>query len=421
MRILVTLLVGIAVLSSFCQAYDWGTNPGDGSAGNPYQVSTAEQLIAIDSDPAVLDKHFIQTADIDLDPALPGNMVFSTAVIARDTDNTNDYTFEGVSFSGSFDGNGFAIRNLTITATAGEDFLGLFGYVEDGLLYRIRLENAAITCEGTAANWCRNIGGLVGRYTDAAPATTIQDCSADVVMTLKYAENAGGLIGHLLIGSAWRCFAAVQITGSESALHLGGLIGTLYNASVLSDCYAEGQIHGTRNIGGLVGWNPDSELTRCWASVAVSGTQNVGGLVGNNTTTKASGLFWDKTVSGTTKGAGIGYTTGMASKTTEEMQTQATFTAAGWDFLGENANGSLETWRMCADDVDYARLNREFRRFGDFVCGDGVEAGDLMYFVQRWLMNNCATSDDCGGADINRSGTVDLADYARLAEYWLGM
>jgi hypothetical protein len=35
-----------------------------------------------------------------------------------------------------------------------------------------------------------------------------------------------------------------------------------------------------------------------------------------------------------------------------------------------------------------------------------VEAGDLMYFVQRWLMSHCANSDDCGGADINRSGTV---------------
>ncbi|MGH2271296.1 GLUG motif-containing protein [Anaerohalosphaeraceae bacterium U12dextr] len=421
MRTLATILIGIAALSSFCQAYDWGTNPGDGSAGNPYQVSTAEQLVAIDSDPAVLDKHFIQTADIDLDPALPGNMVFSTAVIARDTDNTNDYTFEGVAFSGSYDGNGFAIRNLTITATAGEDFLGLFGYVEDGLLYRIRLENAAIHCEGTASNWCRNIGGLVGRYTDSAPATTIRDCSVDASITLKNAETAGGLIGHLLIGSAWRCFAAVSIQGSDQAQHLGGLIGTLYNASVLSDCYAEGQIHGTRNIGGLVGWNPDSELRNCWASVAVSGTQNVGGLVGNNTTSKASGLFWDKTVSGTTKGAGIGYTTGMAGKTTAEMQTQATFTAAGWDFLGESANGSLETWRMCTDGVDYARLNREYRRFGDFVCGDGVEAGDLMYFVQRWLMSNCAASDDCDGADINRSGTVNLADYARLAEYWLTM
>jgi hypothetical protein len=50
----------------------------------------------------------------------------------------------------------------------------------------------------------------------------------------------------------------------------------------------------------------------------------------------------------------------MVGKTTAEMQTQATFTAAGWDFLGESANGSLETWRMCTDGVDYARLTANF-------------------------------------------------------------
>ena len=53
--------------------------------------------------PEDYDKHFILTADIDLDPNLPGRKVFDKAVIAPETDNTG--WFEGDPFTGVFDGN----------------------------------------------------------------------------------------------------------------------------------------------------------------------------------------------------------------------------------------------------------------------------------------------------------------------------
>ena len=45
-------------------------------------------------------KHFILTADIDLDPNLPGNRVFDDAVIAPDMDAT-EAGFQGPAFTGS--------------------------------------------------------------------------------------------------------------------------------------------------------------------------------------------------------------------------------------------------------------------------------------------------------------------------------
>jgi len=76
---------------------------GSGTADDPYQIATAADLIALGQTPNDYDKHFILTADVDLDPKLPGCKTFQKAVIA--------------SFGGTFAGNGHTISHLTITGT----------------------------------------------------------------------------------------------------------------------------------------------------------------------------------------------------------------------------------------------------------------------------------------------------------------
>ena len=49
---------------------------GTGEPNDPYQIATAHQLISIGDDPNLLDKHYVLVNDIDLDPNLPGCMVF---------------------------------------------------------------------------------------------------------------------------------------------------------------------------------------------------------------------------------------------------------------------------------------------------------------------------------------------------------
>jgi hypothetical protein len=90
---------------------------GSGTAQDPYQIATAADLILLGESPEDYDKHFILTADIDLDPNLPGRKVFDKAVIAP----AKTKYFEGTSFTGVFDGNGHTISHLTI---AGEGYLG---------------------------------------------------------------------------------------------------------------------------------------------------------------------------------------------------------------------------------------------------------------------------------------------------------
>jgi hypothetical protein len=89
------------------------------------------------------------------------------------------------------------------------------------------------------------------------------------------------------------------------------------------------------------------------------------------------------------------------------MKQQAPFT--GWDF---------ETiWAIC-EGTNYPRLAWQIPA-ADFTCPDGVNIEDLDYFVQRWLLGDCTSSNNCDGADMNGSGAVDFADFAIFAQHWL--
>ncbi|MCK4292371.1 MAG: hypothetical protein KAY65_04185 [Planctomycetes bacterium] len=56
-------------------------------------------------------------------------LTYTTAVIAPDTDSSDG--FQGTTFTGVFDGNDYKIAGLTVhDGGAGEDYLGLFGYIE---------------------------------------------------------------------------------------------------------------------------------------------------------------------------------------------------------------------------------------------------------------------------------------------------
>ncbi len=104
-----TLLLTCLCIASAAPAQYSG---GSGTADDPYQIATAADLIALGETPEDYDKHFILTADIDLDPNLPGRKVFDKAVIAGPS---------GTRFTGVFDGNGHVI-SLGLCPSSSEMF-----------------------------------------------------------------------------------------------------------------------------------------------------------------------------------------------------------------------------------------------------------------------------------------------------------
>ena len=349
---------------------------GTGEPNDPYQIATVEDLMLLGDSPADYDKHFILTADIDLDPNLPGGKIFNKGVIAPDID-PNDADFQGTPFTGVFDGNGHMISHLTIQ---GQGCLGLFGKLESGVNVK-------------------NLGVVDVNITDSG-------------------LYLGGLAG-LNSGEISVCYSTGVVHGGRS---VGGLVG--YNGinGVITNCSSNCTVSGFENIGGLLG-NNYGWVIRCFSTGLVTGTEDVGGLVGDNDANVNDSLwddndtniidsFWDMETSTRP------HSEGGTGKTTAEMQTAGTFLEAGWDFVDESANGTEDIWSIC-EGTNYPRLVWQIAA-GDFVCPDGITIDDFAFFLEYWLDDNCDLSNGyCQGTDLDQSGTVDINDLEILLENWL--
>jgi hypothetical protein len=127
---------------------------GSGEPNDPYRIADVNDLLELAADTNNYDKCFILTADIDLDPNLPGGQVFTTAIIAPDTSSDDD--FQGTAFTGTFDGNNHKITNFTINDNW---YLGLFGKIDaGGSVKNLGIEDFAVS--GYSGSY--NVGGLVG-------------------------------------------------------------------------------------------------------------------------------------------------------------------------------------------------------------------------------------------------------------------
>ena len=234
---------------------------GSGTAHDPYQIATAEDLLLLGDSPLDYDKHFILTADIDLDPNLPGRKVFDKAVIAPAT--WTPYGFQGTLFKGVFDADGHTISHLTIR---GAHYLGLFGRLASGA----QVKNLRVVDVNTTGSGYY-VGGLVG----SNGGSVTQCYSAGVV---SGNVSVGGLVGFNYDGSVTQCYSTGVVSGTSS---VGGLVGA--NGGTVTQCYSTGAVDGNVKVGGLVGDNVSGSVTGCYSTGVVSGTGwGVGGLVGYN-------------------------------------------------------------------------------------------------------------------------------------------
>jgi hypothetical protein len=214
----------------------------------------------------------------------------------------------GHPFKGSFDGQGYEIRDLFINRPD-ESGVGLFGYVGvGGVIKNVNVVNATVTGG-------RYVGGLVGE-------------NKSTVSNSYSSSNVNGRFGiGGLMGDNWGSVSNSYATGSVTGKWLvGGLVGD--NWGSVSNSYATGSVTVTEfKVGGLVGFNFGT-VSNSYATGSVSGSDEyVGSLVGDNYHGTVSNSFWDTETSGqATSDGGTG-------KTTAEMQDIATFSGAAWDII----------------------------------------------------------------------------------------
>jgi hypothetical protein len=382
---------------------------GTGEPNNPYQIATAADLIALGNEPNDYGKCFILTADIDLDPNLPGGKIFDKAVIApaKRLLNTRWEQFSGVAFSGVFDGHGRRLLHLTIKGT---ECLGLFGRTSNAEVKNLGVVDVNIVGsgdnvgglvglnDGSIANSYSTgsvsgmncVGGLVGRHDDHGYVTW--SCSSSSVNGTTY---VGGLVGSGL-GRIATSHSSSVVNGtdyvgglvglgrnviagfSSGAVNgigrfVGGLVGE--NSGCVAVSYNSSKVGGTSFVGGLVGQNA-GYVAMTYSTGAVKGDHFVGGLVGYNWVTYSSSVivtssFWDIQTSGqTTSDGGQG-------KTTADMQKAQTFLDAGWDLVGEALNGTCDYWQIAPGDYPMLRTDAS-----DHLIPEGLGTAERPYLIR---------------------------------------
>lgn len=275
-------------------------------------------------------------------------------------------------FSGSLDGLGHTITNLSIQRPSDND-IGLIGFaqftasiknigltnvniqgaVDVGSLIGISngtVSNSYATGNGTGDSF---VGGLIG-----SSAGTVNNNYATGNITGD--SFVGGLIGSSG-GTVNNNYATGNVTGDG---WVGGLIGYSGSGSTVSNSYATGNVTGGARAGGLIGFS-FGPVSNSYATGAVTGINQVGGLIGVSSST-VSNSYWNKDTSLQNTSAG---STNSYGKTTAEMQQLATFT--GWDI--DNTGGSAKIWRIYAGHT--APLLRSFLR----QASNNVRSAETIY------------------------------------------
>jgi rhodanese-related sulfurtransferase len=370
---------------------------GAGEPNEPYLIYTAEQLNAVGAEPNDWDKNFKLMADIDL-----SGYSYDRAVIAPDINDVNS-GFQGIPFTGVFDGNSCKISYLSCMSK-GKSYVALFGYVSG---YSAEIKHLGLIDPNVSAEQnALSTGSLTGELLYG----TITNCYVEGC-NISGENFVGGLVGGNNHGTIRNCYAIGTVSGFE---HLGGLAGG--NSGWIMNSYTDVSVTGNNTIGGLVGYNAGGResvgtIQQCYSVGILMGDSEVGGLVGGQPGIVIDS-FWDIETSGQIESAsGEG-------KITVEMQMAGMFIEAGWDFVGETDNGTEDIWSIC-EGTNYPLLVWQIP-MGDFVCPDGIDRDDFFFLLEFWLNDNCDSSNDfCQGTDLDQSGTVDGDDLEIFFESWL--
>ena len=177
-------------------------------------------------------------------------------------------------FSGSFDGKGYKIRDLTINRPL-EDYVGLFGYTIGAgeEIKNVGLED----CDITGGQYA--IAGLVGFNDDDRAIINCWITGAIVIADTDGNKTlCGGLSGYTE-GTVTGCYFSGTIDHSDSfdrrIRQSGGLIG-LIGGGTVTECYSAGTftldgVAGsfTWEIGGFAGMNSGADVSRCFSTMAI--------------------------------------------------------------------------------------------------------------------------------------------------------
>ncbi|MCC5941301.1 MAG: hypothetical protein JJU37_07135 [Balneolaceae bacterium] len=226
-KALVCPVLFISILLISCSATDSEQffDGGNGTKANPYQVSNVEQLQEIGEEEN-LDMHFIQVADINASPSAE----------FQNGSGWRQIGFRETPFTGTYNGNGYVIRDLKLHAQRGGPSNGVWGYVKNG-----RIENVVID----------NIIQLSSKSMNDQHQFASFDQSIELlpptyeVLDLSEANGYGGMVGFNDGGEIINCIFHGRVDARMGAP--AGFVGI--NTGLVENSHFKGTAGGFSGIG----------------------------------------------------------------------------------------------------------------------------------------------------------------------------
>ena len=223
---------------------------GNGTETDPYQISTAEGL-----------KWFRDKVN---NAKTPDETKICAVLTANIDLNNEPWTpigpSESSAYTGTFDGQGHTVKNLSVTVNVKPGRAGLFGCVIGGAIRKLTVAGS-VSCT-VDQGWC---GGIAGY----AKSETIENCASLCTISCKGIDaKVGGIVGYVPDSSPSTiirdCYNIGNITGGidNGGSYTGGICG-FYLSGQIFNCYNVGEITGGNYIDKIAvyGYN---EPTNCY-------------------------------------------------------------------------------------------------------------------------------------------------------------
>ena len=278
---------------------------GNGSADNPYKISTAAELAWF--------RDQVNSGNNRISATLTEDIDLAEFCHAKDgTKYTDELSWAPIGNStyqylGTFDGKGKTISNLYINATS--DKTGFFGYADRGSIKNITFNKAKVkndkadtgilagnagsciienikTLANCSVEGKNYVGGIAG---DANG--NISNCENRA--TVKGIRSLGGIVAAYSGNSITSCANYGTVTCANGIV--GGMVGT-FASGTIQNSVNYGDVTGTSYAGNLIGLAQECNLSNVLGTgnvTATSDTERGGLLVGhiNNSSSTASGIL----------------------------------------------------------------------------------------------------------------------------------
>lgn len=242
---------------------------GDGSADNPYLISTFGDLQQM--------KKFTS----------------ANYKIINDID-AEGYSLEPLNnFSGTIDGENHVITNITFNGSG--SYAGFIGYASDavvknltfvGVEFELTSDQDKVACvaadalntkfdnihvydlEIDDAQYSGMFAPIAAQLTITSSVTNSSAANADIELPNA---SVGGIACNLFTGvSISNCSFSGSITGGTS---VGGIVGTTHTGDEMIDnCHVDAEITAQNTVGGIIGYSRRSTVDRCYVEGSIEAT-----------------------------------------------------------------------------------------------------------------------------------------------------